>query len=362
MLRYAIPEYRLPKQILNREIEAVLSLGIDLKLSTSVGRDIPWMQLVDEFDMVFLAVGAPKSAPMRIPEEDLEGVQGAVEFLRAVQSGNVSCSGERVAVIGGGDSAIDAARTALRLGASGVHMLYRRLKEDMPAQRDEIEAALEEGIEIEFLVAPTEFSGSNGRVEKLVCQRLELGAYDKSGRRRPVPAKDSSFEMDADRVLVAVGQTSELPFRGRYHGILVSPGGWVPVAEGTLSRTTNPKVYTGGDVTTGPATVAEAIAAGFRAAEDIDRTLRIRNGEPPYTAPDTARIDIPMEVPEETEEAPRERMRRLSVRSRRRGFAEVEQGYSARQAVRESGRCLRCDIQIETETEVDATARLSAGT
>jgi NADH-quinone oxidoreductase subunit F len=362
MLRYAIPEYRLPKKILNREIDAVLRLGINLKLSTSVGRDIPWMQLVDEYDMVFLAVGAQKSAPMSIPGEDLRRVQGAVEFLRAVQTGRDSCSGEKVVVIGGGDSAIDAARTAQRQGAAGVHILYRRQQEDMPAQKDEIEAALEEGIEIKFLVTPTEFSGSNGSVERIICRRLELGPFDRSGRRKPLPAGDGSFEMEADRVLVAVGQSAELPFRGRNHGIRVSPGGWVPVAEGTLSMTTNPKVFTGGDVTIGPATVTEAIAAGFRAAEEIDRTLRIRNGETAYTAPDADVIDIPMAAPEETEEAPGETMRRLSVRSRCRSFAEVERGYTIRQAVHEAARCLRCDIQIETETEAVSAARRAAGT
>jgi NADH-quinone oxidoreductase subunit F len=360
MLRYAIPEYRLPKKVLDREMNAILSLGIDLKVSTSVGRDIFWTQLVDEFDMVFLAVGAQKSALLGIPGEDLQGVLGAVEFLRDAQSGEVSCCGEKVAVIGGGDSAIDAARTALRLGAESVHLMYRRQHEDMPAQIDEIEAALEEGIKLELLVTPFKFSGNDGNVKKLICQRLKLGPFDKSGRRKPIPAGSSNFEMEVNRVLVAVGQSTVLPFRGRRHGIQVSPGGWVQVAEGTMSMTTNPKVFTGGDVTSGPSTVTEAIAAGFRAAEEIDRTLRIRGGETAHIAPVADVIDIPTERPGEKEEAHQEKMHRLSVQSRCRSFAEVEQGYTIQQALNEAERCLRCDARIETETEAISAVRWAA--
>jgi NADH-quinone oxidoreductase subunit F len=357
MLRYAIPEYRLPKKILNREIEAVLNLGINLRTSTRVGRDIPWTQLIDEFDMVCLTIGASRSAPLGIPGEDLEGVQGAVEFLRTVQLGHISCSGESVAVVGGGDSAIDAARTALRLGASSVHILYRRQQEDMPAQKDEIAAALQEGIEIEFLVAPAGLSGSNGKVERLACRRLKLGSYDRSGRRRPEDSGAPGFELKVDRVLAAVGQTAELPFRARKHGIEVTPGGWVPVVKGKLSSTTHPKVFTGGDVSTGPATVAEAIAAGFRMAEEIDNTTRKRNREPVWNGPGVSALDIPMTLPEETMELLREKVRCIPVRSRRRSFAEVEKGYSTRQALLESSRCLRCDIQVDSETEPVSAAR-----
>ncbi|MBN2321717.1 MAG: FAD-dependent oxidoreductase, partial [Acidobacteria bacterium] len=357
MLRYAIPEYRLPPKVLKREIEAILNLGIDLQVSTCIGRDIPWMQLVDSYDMVFLAVGAQKSAPLNIPGEDLRGVQGAMEFLRDVRMGTVSCSGERVAVIGGGNSAVDAARTALRLGAANVHILYRRLREDMPAQKEEIEAALEEGIGIEFLATPTALKGNKGNVEKIVCQRLELGPYDSSGRRKPIPSASGSFELEADRVLAAVGQKAEMPFRGRNHGIEVTDRGWIPIAEGTLSRTTHPKVFTGGDVATGPATVAEAIAAGFRAADEIDRIIRYRNQEPPWTAPPREVFNIPAELPEEAEEMPQERMHQRHLKSRRRNFSEVEQGYTVQQAARECGRCLRCDIQTETEMKEESPAR-----
>ena len=223
-----------------------------------------------------------------------------MEFLRETRSNRLSCSGERVAVIGGGDSAIDAARTSLRLGADAVHILYRRLRQDMPAQKEEIEAALDEGIKMEFLVAPASLSGRNGKVEKLVCNRLELGPYDASGRRKPVPAGGPGFELDVDRVLVAVGQVAELPFRGQRHGIRTTGSGWIEIAEGMGSGTTNPKVFAGGDVASGPSTVTEAIAAGFRAAEEIDSAIRTRNHEPSWIArPETVR-DIPMEIPEES--------------------------------------------------------------
>ena len=361
MLRYGIPEYRLPPKVLKREIEAILNLGIDLQVSTCIGRDLSWLQLVDSYDMVFLAVGAQKSAPLNIPGEDLQGVRGALEFLRDVRSGTVSCSGERVAVIGGGNSAIDAARTALRLGASDVRILYRRLREDMPAQKEEIEAALSEGIGIEFLVTPTALTGSGGHVGKIVCQRLQLGPYDTSGRRKPIPSGIGSIELDVDRVLAAVGQKAEMPFRGRNHGIQVTDRGWIPVAEGTLSQTTHPKVFTGGDVSTGPDTVARAIAAGFRAADEIDRTIRDRNQEPPYTAPAKDIVDIPKELPDETGEIPQVRMYQRPLKLRRRNFQEVEQGYTVQQAASECGRCLRCDIQADTEAEADYIARQASG-
>jgi NADPH-dependent glutamate synthase beta subunit-like oxidoreductase len=257
-------------------------------------------------------------------------------------------------VIGGGNSAIDAARTALRLGAADVRILYRRLREDMPAQKEEIEAALEEGIGMEFLVTPTRFTGSKGAVEKILCRRLELGPYDSSGRRRPVPSANGDFELEADRVLAAVGQVAVMPFRGRNHGIQVTDRGWIPVTEGTLSQTSHSKVFTGGDVATGPATVAEAIAAGFRAADEIDRILRHRNQEPPYAGLPREVYNIPAQLPEETEEMMQERMFERPLKLRIRNFSEVEQGYTVQQAARECGRCLRCDIQTDgVEKEPD---------
>jgi NADH-quinone oxidoreductase subunit F len=218
----------------------------------------------------------------------------------------------------------------------------------MPAQKEEIEAALDEGIKMEFLVAPASLSGRNGKVEKLVCNRLELGPYDASGRRKPVPAGGPGFELDVDRVLVAVGQVAELPFRGQRHGIRTTGSGWIEIAEGMGSGTTNPNVFAGGDAASGPSTVTEAIAAGFRAAEEIDSAIRTRNHEPSWIArPETVR-DIPMEIPEESAGAPAERMKQIPADSRKRSFAEVEQGYDARQAAGESNRCLRCDIGMET--------------
>ncbi|MEJ2108339.1 MAG: FAD-dependent oxidoreductase [Acidobacteriota bacterium] len=351
MLRYAIPEYRLPKHILKREVDAILNLGIDLKTSTRVGRDIQWMHLVDKFDFVCIAVGAQKSAPAGIPGEDLSGIQGAVEFLRATRLENVSCRKEKVAVIGGGDSAIDAARTARRLGASKVTILYRRQLEDMPAQKDEIDAALEEGVQIEFLATPREFEGRKGKVHGLLYQRLELGPYDQSGRRRPVPIECGDDQLEVDRVLVAIGQTTDLPFRGRSHAIQLSPQNLISITEDTWSLTSNPKVFAAGDVTTGPATVAEAIAAGFKVAEEIDRAVRTSNREPFWIPSETASLNISSKAPEETVDVPREVVRQKSATSRIRNFTEVELGYTGKQARRESGRCLRCDIKIEPETE-----------
>jgi NADH-quinone oxidoreductase subunit F len=362
MLRYAIPEYRLPRKVLEREIEAILSLGIDLKTSTRVGRDVPWMQIADTCDMVCVAAGAQRSAAMGIPGEDLEGVQGALEFLRAVRSEHLSCRGERVAVVGGGDSAIDAARTAIRLGAEEVRILYRRLLEDMPAQKDEIEAALQEGVRIECLVSPTAYTGRNGKVREVLYQGLTLGAYDSSGRRSPVASSDGGGEMRADRVLTAIGQQAEWPFSGRNHGVALSSRGWISIASGTSTGTSNPKVFAAGDITTGPATVAGAIAAGFRAAEEIDRKIRLLNGEP-FAPPASFRPDrVPMNAPEETPEMPRQTARQRPAPERIRSFTEVDLGYDGKQALLESGRCLRCDIKLETEAEAARPAETWSAT
>jgi NADH-quinone oxidoreductase subunit F len=314
------------------------------------------MQLADTYDVICIAAGAQRSALMGIPGEDLEGVAGALEFLRAVRSERLSCRKERVVVIGGGDSAIDAARTALRLGAGEVRILYRRLLEDMPAQKDEIEAALEEGVRIECLVSPTAYAGGNGKVQKVLYQKLGLGAYDGSGRRSPVAESGGSGEIMADRVLIAIGQQAELPFSGRNHGIDLSPKGWISIAAGTSTGTSNPKVFAAGDISTGPATVAEAIAAGFRAAEEIDRKIRAFNREPAAMPAAVPKAPIPMNAPEEAPDLPRQSARRRTVPARMRGFAEVDLAYDAKQARLECSRCLRCDIKTDTEVEASLPA------
>jgi NADH-quinone oxidoreductase subunit F len=347
MLRWGIPEYRLPKEVLAAEIGAILDLGVELRTSTCLGRDLPWARVVDEFDAVFLSVGAQRSMALHIPGEELEGVEGALEFLRHGDEGGRGCEQERVAVIGGGNSAIDAARTAVRRGAASVTILYRRLEHDMPAEQEEIEAAREEGVVIECLTAPVELNGVDGRVTGLVCQRHELGRFDRSGRRTPVPVAGETVELDVDRVIVAVGQAVELPFRGRAAAVEVSARGVVETIPGTRTMTSHAKVFAGGDAVTGPATVVRAIAAGFDAAAEIDGALRRAKGEPPSRALPVAEVAVPGLRDEEPEAAGQERMPRRTARERRGDFGEVELGYSRDQARTEARRCLRCDVQVE---------------
>jgi len=346
MMRYGIPEYRLPKDKLKTEIDAILRLGIELKVAARVGEDIPWFMILDDYEAVFLAVGAQRSGLMGIHGEALEGVQGALEFLRQVNSYQPVQVGERVAVVGGGNAAVDAARTVLRLGAKEVHILYRRLREDMPALREEVEAAEEEGTKLHFLLTPTKILGSNGRAEEIVCQRMALGGFDSSGRRKPVPVQDSFHSLRVDRVLMAIGQSTDLPFGVGRGGIEVTRGGLVSVQKGA-SKTNHPKVFAGGDVVTGPGTVIWAIAAGQRAALEIDQAIRRKSRIPSCAPPPDEEIRISRELDEEVMEGTQERMPLLALERRVKGFSEVELGYSPEQAVREAGRCLRCDIQVE---------------
>jgi NADH-quinone oxidoreductase subunit F len=361
MLRYGIPEYRLPKDTLKKEVDAILSLGVELRAGTRVGRDVSWYQILEEYDAVFLAAGAQRSTSMGIKGEDLEGVMGAVEFLREANSSSSMDAGERVVVVGGGNSAIDAARTAVRLGAGDVHILYRRLREDMPAQKEEIEEAEKEGVKIHLLASPVEIVGADGRVEEVVYHCMAPGAFDSSGRRRPVPVSNEQFSLKADQVLVAVGQSVEMPFRGNGAGVEVSRRGLVSIRQGTLSRTSHPKVFAGGDVVTGPWTVVQAIAAGHGAAQEIDAALRAQEQASPYAPVPEEEIPVGMDLEEEVIERPQEPMPLLPVEERLRGFPEVELGYTHEQAFSEACRCLRCDIQVEEETEELGRPETAAG-
>ncbi len=351
MLRYGIPEYRLPKEILKKEIRAILELGIEIKTGTRIGQDIPWVMVWDQHDAVFMALGAQKNASMGIKGEDMAGVQGALELLRQVNSLDHVTAGKSVAVVGGGNSAVDAARTVRRLGAEEVNILYRRRIEDMPAQREEIRAALEEGISIHPLVSPIEIVGSEGKVTEVICQRMDLGDFDSKGRRRPVRIPDNFFTLKTDQVLMAIGQSTQLPFKGPYGSVEVSEGGLIRIRKDAFSKTSDPKVFAGGDVVTGPATVVRAIAAGHRAAEEIHQSLSDQKGLSDFIPFPEEEIPIPMELEEEVVERPRERMPLLAMEDRLIGFSEVELGYTSEQAFNEACRCLRCDIRIEENME-----------
>ncbi|HEX7534717.1 MAG TPA: FAD-dependent oxidoreductase, partial [Syntrophales bacterium] len=352
MLRWAIPAYRLPRETLASEInDNIKSLGVEIKCNTRVGKDISFEQVGKDFDYIFLAPGAQKSQPMGVPGENLKGVFGGVEFLRDFNAnenawlGGKKTLGSKVAVIGGGNSAIDAARVALRLGAD-VTILYRRERKDMPAAEEEIIAAEDEGVKIEYLVAPLKIDEKDGKVSGITCQRMKLSEFDRSGRKKPAPIAGSEFTLSVDAVIAAIGQTSDMTFVSKDSGVSVNKWSTFDLAKGSKSQTTNPKFFTGGDALTGPDTVIGAIEAGHQAARDMDSHIRKINGEPAYVEPPEDKIEIPFIIDEEAVEAPQAKMPELHGPERKRNFKEVELGYLREVAIQEACRCLRCDAEI----------------
>ncbi|MFQ5484360.1 MAG: NADH-ubiquinone oxidoreductase-F iron-sulfur binding region domain-containing protein, partial [Desulfobacterales bacterium] len=309
MLRWGIPSYRLPRDVLAKEIHDITALGVEIRCNTRVGREFPFERLSEEFDYIFLACGAQASLKLNIEGENLPAVFGGVEFLRdfntdeAAWMGGTKTLGVSVAVIGGGNSAIDAARCAARLGTE-VTILYRRTRKEMPAEEEEIIAAEEEGVKIEYLVAPTRIAGTDGKVTGILCQRMKLSDFDISGRRRPLPIEGSEFTLSVDSVIAAIGQRPDISFVAEDSGIAINRRSCFELAGGSKSQTTNVRFFAGGDAANGPETVIKAIAASHRAADDIDKTIRRINGEPPYEAPEEERIDVPLVIDDETHECP----------------------------------------------------------
>ncbi len=344
MLRYGIPAYRLPEVILDRELGYLEKLGIRIETGQLV-RSI--RQLKQQgFRAVFLSTGAPLGMQLGIPGEELAGVTDVLEFLRQVNSGRLQQIEGRVAVIGGGNSAMDAARAARRLGAQQVTVVYRRSRAEMPAHDWEVAEAEAEGVEFLFLASPLRVEGQEGRAERLICQRMELGEPDASGRRRPVPVPDSQFELPVDLVIPAIGQSTDL---GPIGEELETQRGRVKTDPVTLG-TSMDGVFAGGDVVTGPATVVDAFAAGKRAAESIDRYLQgkdLRAGRdrlPPVAPqPDLARAEC----------KPRQRPVELVADRRASSFEEIVGTLTEEQAVLEAGRCLGCGTCSECLECVD---------
>ncbi|MGD9032569.1 MAG: NADH-quinone oxidoreductase subunit NuoF, partial [Desulfobacteraceae bacterium] len=274
-LRAGIPEYRLPRDVLDDEIDAIKRLGVEIHLGVCVGKDLTFDELRSQgYKAFFMGVGAHKGLKLRVPGEDeFEGFVDATTFLKKVNLKEKKSPGRKICVIGGGNSAIDAARTSLRLGAEEVHIVYRRLREQMPANPAEIEAAIEEGIHLDFLTSPVRIIGEGGKVVGMECIRNELGEPDASGRRRPVAVEGSEFVIECDVILPAIGQEPDLSFLQEDHGFEISRWHSFVVDEKTLA-TNIPGFFAGGDAVTGPATVVKAIAAGHRAAVSIDCYLQ----------------------------------------------------------------------------------------
>lgn len=272
MLRKCIPEYRLPKTVLDTEIKRIEKLGVEIRTGTTVGKDLTIDDLLQRgYKAVFIATGAHKSRKLGVEGEGLKGVLHALDFLGDMNLGKRVKLGDRVAVVGGGNVAIDAARTALRLGSKEVNILYRRSREEMPANPWEAGEAESEGVKTQFLVAPKRILGKDGRVTAVECIRMELGEPDESGRRRPIPIEGSEFTMDLESVILAIGEAPDLLLLPK--GIEVAEGNTITVDPFTM-ETNLTGIFAGGDVVSGPGTVIEAIVAGKRAAVSIDRYIR----------------------------------------------------------------------------------------
>lgn len=350
MLRYGIPEYRLPKEVLDQEIRLITELGVTIHTNSTLGQDFSLSHLFNQgFNAVFLALGAQASRSAMCEGEDLDGVYGGVEFLRQVCLTGQIAVGSRVAVIGGGNTAMDAARTALRLGAAEVSVLYRRTRQEMPASPVEVEEALEEGVQMQFLTAPLAIQG-NGRARELMCQRMELGEPDESGRCRPEPISGSEFTVKADTVILAIGQSPVL--NGLDAQVATGRGDTVTVTENTY-ETSMPGVFAGGDLVTGPDIAIQAVAQGKEAAQVIDSYLQgqIRAIHRPFIL---EREEVPAEEFAEWPEQARQSQETIPPERRVKDFREFVSGLTSEQVEAETRRCLECGCLDVFECQLKA--------
>ncbi len=356
MMALGIPDYRLPQEVLQREIQDILDLGVTLKTGVEFGKDITLESLEQEgYQAVFLAIGCQVGIPLDCPGAEAAGVLDAVQFLREIALGGRPEVGPRVAVIGGGDTAIDSARSALRLGASEVHLVYRRTREEMPAHGEEIEEAMHEGVRFHFLAAPKEIATDRGWVTGIVCQQMQLGDFDRSGRRRPEPVEGADFFLPADTVIAAIGQRLDASC------VCVPTERGKICADPRTLATEKPNVFAGGDATEGPMTVVDAIADGHRAARAIHAYLSGEPLPPPRKRPKTrvdAGVMAAVEAAQE-EERPPAQVPKIAEAARLGGFAEVELGFSVPVACREAARCLHCDYVLVEETQEEPLPRAS---
>jgi NADH-quinone oxidoreductase subunit F len=348
MLSVAIPDFRLPREVIEKEIDYIAKRGVEIRYNTPINVNFTVEDLIKGgFEAVFIAAGAQRSQSIGIPGEleDLEGFYYGLRFLRDVKVGKPVKIGRRVAVIGGGNVALDASRCALRLGADEVTIFYRRSWEEMPVSEVEYNEALAEGIQVNFLVSPTRIVSDNWKVNGLQCIRMRLGEPDASGRRRPVPIPGSELFADADTVIAAVGQAPDLSFLPPDSALERTRWERLAVDDNRLA-TNVPGVFAGGDFVAGPGMVIEAIAAGRRGAMAIDK----------YLKGDTSRVEIYdlkpsvieeiVSAEEETWEPQfRPEIPQLPAEERKRSFKETELGFSEEKARQEAKRCLRCDLE-----------------
>ena len=340
MIRYGIPSYRLPRDVIDNEVNVIQELGATFRYNTKLGKDVTLDQLREEYDAVFLGLGAQNASSMRTPGEELPGVQSGIEFLGKVSRDETLPIGSKVVVVGGGNTAIDAARTALRLGAEEVSILYRRAREQMPAWDEEIDAALDEGVLLETLAAPVKIEQADNRLA-LTCVRMELGEPDDTGRRRPVPVDGSEFTMEIDDIIAAIGQNVDAS---------MTPGldltSWRSIeADEQTGQTSITGVFAGGDCVTGADIAVTAVGAGRRAAFAINQFLRGKpvTGDTKMYNHSMGELDqITDAVTEPFKKEARRPMPHLDAKARAKTFEEVETGFTEEMARAEAARCMEC--------------------
>jgi NADPH-dependent glutamate synthase beta subunit-like oxidoreductase/ferredoxin len=356
MMRVGIPRYRLPISVLEREISLIQDLGVVFRFNTRLGKNTTVEDLIQEgFESFYVATGAHKGLQMGIKgEADFPQVMDAITYLHQASLDRAPSIGPRVAVVGGGNVALDAARTALRLGCSDVHIIYRRTRNEMPALAEEITLAEQEGVRLSFLKIPVEVMGCQGNVSGIRCIDTRLGEADESGRRRPIPIQGSLHEIETDTVIHAIGQQSDREGFSAFKGLMWTERSTIE-ADPLTGQTGDKRVFAGGDAVTGPATIIEAIAAGKIAAYNIDRYfqglpmlktrhLAARGKQIPFletTAAQKISLTRPM-VP------------RLDIEKRKKSFEQVELTLLPETARTEALRCLRCDVCIRCGRCVDA--------
>jgi NADPH-dependent glutamate synthase beta subunit-like oxidoreductase len=338
MLRFAIPEYRLPKSVLRRELDLIEGVGVKMIFNTRVGFDLPLNELASSYDAVFLSIGTWKESWLYLPGTELKNVHPALPFLESVARHDKIAMGSRVAVIGGGNAAIDSARTVLRMGGK-VTILYRRERKDMPAIDEEIQAAEEEGVKFVFLAAPHRILGdADGNVKAIEIVKTRLGEYDKSGRRRPIPT-DEVQRYECDSVILAVGETFDVDFC-RASGLALKEEGTIEVDRFTL-ETSRSNFYAGGDVITGASNMSNAMGGGKQAARKIDERLM---GEERWEQL-FPQFEYSRQVPGEPSLSRRHTGHLLPAAARARSEEEVVTGLTPQEALEECRRCLRCDLK-----------------
>ena len=337
LLSEGIPDYRLPKDVVRKDIDNILALGVEAKTGVALGVDFTIEELLNEYRVVFLAMGSQKSLSPKVQGAELSGIISGVAFLKQISRGEQPVLGRSVVVVGGGNTAIDAARSCIRLGCRDVTIVYRRTFDEMPAAREEVVEAEREGVKIIYLAAPVDFIGV-GKVERLRCVKMELGAQDASGRRSPVPIQGSEFEINADTVILAIGYAPDAEIL-KDSGLDINRKGTVIVKDD--SGTTNlDGVFAAGDVVSGPQSVIEAMASGRKVAEAIHRHLR----KLPHTEAARPEPLPPLDerIIERIKKSERQTMSALPVEERTGNFREVDLGYSREQAAIEAQRCLNC--------------------